>query len=282
MTEPNGSNSLSRILNWKWIYVILIGSFFFILINPIPFPVEINRWTQAYYDYVESIPSGSLVIMSPDFVAAGYQENGYAGEGMLKQFWRNDLDVIIVGFQPESTQMAEKMVSRISDYIAANNVVYGEDYVLLPMVSGLEVGAASLALEGKSMFDADHYGTPISQLPIVQRFNNYADVSFCVGMGGRATAGYFINHWHIPFGTKVGSAAAALGLAGSVANFDQGWTVGAVVGLVGTTEYELLNMEYTVATKLTGTLNMAVLILLIGVILANVVYFMTKSNKGGE
>jgi hypothetical protein len=128
MTKTIETNSLSRILTWKWIYVILIGSFFFILVNPIPFPVEINRWTQAYYDYVESIPSGSLVIMSPDFVAAGYQENGYAGEGMLKQFWRNGLDVILVGFQPESTQMSEKMVSRISDYIAANNVVYGEDY----------------------------------------------------------------------------------------------------------------------------------------------------------
>ena len=280
MTEVVGTKS--GILTWKWIYVILIGSFFFILVNPIPFPVEINRWTQSYFDYVESIPSGSLVIMSPDFVAAGYQENGYAGEGMLKQFWRNGLDVILVGYQPESTQMAEKMVSRISDYIAANNVVYGQDYVIMPMISGLEVGAASLALEGNSMFDADHYGTPISQLPIVQRFNNYADVAFCVGMGGRATTSYYVNHWHIPFGTKIGDAAAALGLAGAVTNFDQGWTVGSVVGLVGTTEFELLNQEYTVATKLTGTLNMAVLILLLGVILANVVYFMTKANKGGE
>jgi hypothetical protein len=282
MTKTIETNSLSRILTWKWIYVILIGSFFFILVNPIPFPVEINRWTQAYYDYVESIPSGSLVIMSPDFVAAGYQENGYAGEGMLKQFWRNGLDVILVGFQPESTQMSEKMVSRISDYIAANNVVYGEDYVILPMVGGLEVGAASLALEGNSMFNADNYGTPISQLPIVQRFNNYQDVAFCVGMGGRATAGFFINHWNIPFGTKVGSAAAALGLSGAIANFDQGWTVGSVVGLVGTTEFEILNQEYTVATKLTGTLNMAVMIFLLGVALANVVYFMKKTNKGVE
>jgi hypothetical protein len=101
-------------------------------------------------------------------------------------------------------------------------------------------------------------------------------------MGGRATAGFFINHWNIPFGTKVGSAAAALGLSGAIANFDQGWTVGSVVGLVGTTEFEILNQEYTVATKLTGTLNMAVMIFLLGVALANVVYFMKKTNKGVE
>jgi hypothetical protein len=220
--------------------------------------------------------------MSPDFVAAGYQENGYAGEGMLKQFWRNGLDVIIVGFQPETTQMADKMVSRISDYIAANNIVYGEDYVILPMVGGGEVGAASLALEGKSMFNTDFSGTSISQLPIVQRFNNYQDIDFCVGMGGRATAGYFINQWNIPFGTKVGSASAALGLSGAIASFDQGWTVGSVVGLVGTTEFEILNQEYTVATKLNGTLNMGVLVFVIGIILTNVVYFMKKTSKGVE
>jgi len=258
-------------------FVLII--FFAILINPIPFPIATNRWTTAYYRYVEALPSGSLVLLSPDFVAAGYTENGYTGEAMLKQLWRKGADVIIVGYQAESPMMADKMLLRLNDWIKAHNLVYGMDYVSLPMVTGLEVGAAALAQKGKDLFSVDVYGTPISQIPIMQRFTNYASINLCIGMGGRATTGYYISHWFIPYGVRVGDAGATLGLGGSIATFDKGQIVGAVVGLTGTAEYESLIGEFSVATKLVGTLNAAVLTMVGSVIIININFVLKKFGR---
>lgn len=275
------NDSLKQMLTWKWLYLIAGILIAALLVNPIAFPADVKRWTLAYYNFVEDLPPGSLVLFSPGFDAAAWSELGYATEGMLKQLWANEIDVIIVGFSPDAPVMAARVLGILDPWIQTNNIVYGQDYVSLPMIpGGTASGGAALAISGNALLSKDIHGTPVSDLPILQRFNSYQDIALCIGID-MSSGGEWVNQWYLPYNIPVAGCGPTTGMHTTVSNFDAGMFIGAVIGLTGTSEFEFLLGEYTLASGKAAIINVTMLMLPIIAIIVNIHYFATK-KKGSE
>jgi hypothetical protein len=134
MSETLSLNKV--VMNRKWLHVILFVAMAILLINPVGLPIVINPYTQGMYDFIESIPEGSTILVVPDFEAAAYSESGPTMEATLKHFFNRNLKCVIVGFYIDAPMMAIKVLDRISASAAIQNKVYGVDYSVLSIVMG--------------------------------------------------------------------------------------------------------------------------------------------------
>lgn len=266
--------TLNQLKTWKWLYIIVFGLIAMLLVSPIAFPMKVNRWTQAYYNFVQNLPEGSLVMHCPDYPAAQEVELGYGYQGMLKQFWLNGLNVILVGINPDAPVMIDHALSSLQGFIKEHNIVYGVDYVALPMITGGDAGQAALAENGKNMLTTDVYGTPVSQIPILQGFNKASDIKLVTGSYSWQA------QWYIPYHVPVANLIASTEMHKVVSDFDAGLTVGSIVGVAGTAEFESLLGIYTRATATTSVTNVTMLTLVATTIIVNVAYFAKK--MGGK
>jgi len=267
--------TLNQLKTWKWLYIIVFVAIAALLISPIALPIKVNRWTKAYYEYVQKLPAGSLVIVSPDFAAAAYSELGFATQDVLKHLWLRGANVIIVGFVADAPNMADQALRALQGYIAQNNIVYGQDFVALPLIAGGDTGRVALAEKGKALLTTDVYGTPVSQIPILQGFNTAKDIKLVVGID--MSSGYsWSSMWYIPYQVPVAGCGPVTGMHTTLTNFDAGLFVGAIVGLSGTAEYESLLGLYTTATAKASITNVTMFTVVLTSLAINIAYLLKK------
>jgi hypothetical protein len=277
MTE----NLVSQIFDKKILFLVLFLGMSYVLINPIGLPIQVSELTMGLYDYIEDIPEGHTVLIIPDFEAAAYSESGPAMEAIMKHIFKKNLKVVVVGFYIDAPMMAERVISNIENHPDLEDKKYGEDYALLPMIMGAEVGATSLGRDVKSVFEEDARGNKLADLPIMDNLETANDFDLVITFGSEGASGYFINQWVIPFGSKLGTCTGALGLTGAITNLQAELIVGGAVGIKGAAEYESLINEPGAAIRDFDAINVSHIITVLAIIGLNIWYFYNQFRKGG-
>jgi hypothetical protein len=250
-----------------------------LLVNPIGLPIVVNPWTQGLYDTIDSLSAGSLALVVPDFEAAAYSESGPTMEATLKHYFSKDVRVVIVGFYIDAPMMARKVIANLEGASSFVGKVYGTDYVLLPMIMGGDVGAASLARDFMGMFALDAEGDPIAGMPIFAGVNDANDFAMTIAYGSEGATGFLVNQWFIPYGVPTGSCSGALGLTGMISSFQAGLNIGGAVGIRGAAEYEVLLGAPGAASAQMDTINIAHIIAVLVIVGLNIVYVYERISK---
>jgi hypothetical protein len=279
VTKLSETAELKLFVDKKVLFVILFIGMAYVLINPIGLPIKVSDTTLGLFNTIENLQQGSTVLIVPDFEAAAYSESGPTMESTVKHIFKKGSKVVIVGFYIDAPMMAEKVMTEIQDHPVVKNKVYGEDYVLLPMIMGAEVGSASLGRDVKSMFEEDSRGNKLSDLSIMDDLNTAEDFELVITYGSEGAGTYFINQWVIPFGSNLGSCPGALGLTGTITNFQAGLIIGGAVGIRGAAEYESLIEEPGDATKDFDAINISHIITVAAILILNIWFF--TSARGG-
>ena len=136
-----------------------------------------------------------------------FQGNVYSYFNKARSFFDKDVKIIFVGFDANAPAIYEMI---IEDIDVPTNKKYGEDYVMLGYIPGLEIGAAAYAKDIHALISVDTYGTPLEELPLMQNVRNIEDIDLAISISsGFGPMGY-INQFYIPYGTPV--AAGCIGI----------------------------------------------------------------------
>jgi hypothetical protein len=143
----------------------------------IPMPRSYLSWD--YYQTVESIPDGGVVVIGANIYEIGDYHGSRDLWGAQFTHWvKKHLKIVCVVLDTTAHMAFEDVMRRYKlDSRVGGPYVYGVDWVITPYIPGEEPAMAAVAADiWKACNGRDFYGTPFEQLPIMANIHSFRDV----------------------------------------------------------------------------------------------------------
>jgi len=258
---------------YYWLIVIVIT---WPLISPIGLPITVKPSSRALYDGLTSVQEGDVVLIDIFMSVSTWPEcmgglvvetNTLIDQGAKLVYIGNSVDV------SRSWERLKELVPRLE------TLEYGSDVVFLGYYTGEDAAAAQMAVDMSSIFPADHYGTPIDDLPLMSEANSATDYAMVLFTAEGEVK--WIQQWGEPYGVPVAGMGIAMKGSALAPYLASGDIFGLAVGVRGAAELEALAEMPATATKTMDAISSTHLLFVILIILANLPILYNKI-KGGS
>jgi len=243
---------------------------------PLGLPLTLSRTTVAYAAVMEDLQPGDIIVISSDCTVGGLASVGGSIEVTLKYFVeRGDVKIIIWGTHWDAHVVFQTVMAPILE-----DLEYGTQYVFFGYIPGAEVAVAKLADDILGILTTDFYGTPITDLSVMDGINDANDIDVLFSYDTWGSLDYYIGHWHSRYNSKI--AAGILGQSMSVAEaqFAAKQLVGISGDARGAAELEQYLKIPGRASIITDTLSLSHMLVLILLAIGNIQYFLERSRGG--
>ncbi len=258
---------------YYWLIVIVIT---WPLVSPIGLPITVKPSSRALYDGLTSVQEGDVVLVDIFMSVSTWPEcmgglvvetNTLIDQGAKLVYIGNSVDV------SRSWERLKELVPRIE------NLEYGADVVFLGYYTGEDAAAAQMAVDMSSIFPADHFGTPIEDLPLMSESNSATDYAMVLFTAEGEVK--WIQQWGEPYGVPVAGMGIAMKGSALAPYLASGDIFGLAVGVRGAAELEKLAGMPGAATTTMDAISSTHLLFVILIVLANLPIIYNKI-KGGS
>jgi len=149
----------------RWIFLAMGTLVVVLYALKIPGTLPVNEYVQSYYDTIEALPEGSIVMLAADFDPASAAEIEPMYVATIHHLLRRNLRVINVSTWPAAPPYTQKYFDEIAPQYGK---VYGVDWVELGYTPGDDVAMGLIGQSLKSTFSTDDRNhAPLAQLPLL-------------------------------------------------------------------------------------------------------------------
>jgi hypothetical protein len=221
------------------IIFLLIGACTLLpLLYPVGLAIKVSPEVHGVYDYLESLPEGSVFLLSLDFDPASKPELYPQAVALLHHAFKKNLRVIGMTLWVSGTGMADQVISQVAKDLGKVN---GKDYVFLGWSPGVGSLIITLGQDLYKAFPSDYYNQPTKNLAVLKGVQTLRDVNYVVSLAA-GTAG--IETWYV-FGKdkyrfELGGGCTGVIAPGLYPLLRSGQINGLIGGLRGAAEYEVL------------------------------------------
>ncbi|MEE9204379.1 MAG: hypothetical protein V3U08_05120 [Nitrospirales bacterium] len=251
------------------------------LLYPVGLPIKGTPEVRAVYDYIESLPDGSVFLLSMDFDPASKPELEPQAIALLRHAFSRNLRVIAMTLWLPGTGLAEQTVNRVAQELGKVN---GEDYVFLGYSPGVGALIIGMGQDLYKAFPSDYYGNPTKKLAVLKDVPNLRHVNYVVSLAA-GTPG--VETWYL-FGKdkyqfELGGGCTGVIAPGLYPLLRSGQINGLIGGMRGAAEYESLIGQSGSAVAGMDAQSATHFAIIVLVILCNTFYFMTRraATRGG-
>lgn len=257
---------------YYWLIVIVIT---WPLISPIGLPITIKPSTRALYEGLTLVQEGDVVLIDIFMSVSTWPEcmGGLVVE--TKTLIDQGAKLVYIGNSVDVSRSWERLNELVP---SLGTLEYGTDVVFLGYYTGEDAAAAQMAVDMSSIFPADHYGTPVEDLPLMQEANRATDYAMVLFTAEGEVK--WIQQWGEPYGVPVAGMGIAMKGSALAPYLASGDIFGLAVGVRGAAELEALAEMPGAATKTMDAISSTHLLFVILIILANLPIIYNKI-KGG-
>src|SRR5215471_5040778 len=248
------------------------------LLYPVGLPIRVSPEVRRVYDYLESLPEGSLFLLSLDFEPGGKPELYPMAIALLRHAFRKNLKVLGMTLWPAGTGLAEMAFAQIAQESGKET---GKDYAFLGYAPGDASAVISMGQDFHAAFPTDYYGVKTTELPILNNIHSLRDVHYVISL----SVGFpGLDTWYVygkeKYGFELGGGCTAVSAPRFYPLLNTGQINGLLGGLRGAAEYEiLLGREGKALAGMDAQSATHFLIILL-IVVCNSVYFLTGRGGG--
>lgn len=246
------------------------------LISPLGLPMPVPEPALRYYEVIDQMPAGSVILISSASSGMAYDEAKPQMKSTIDLIFTRsqDLKVVFYSLVPEQVPLM------INDFNLANpekyGAVYGEDYVYLGYIAGEEAAEAALAANIWETVPVDYYGNPLSELPMMTDIHDHSDIDIYIIFHSSATDHErAIRQWNSAHGVRMLDATPS-GTIPSLLPYYPEPLEGYLGGVTGAAGLELLIGIPGDGLRMTDMKNLGMLPMIALLILGNVSYYGMK------
>jgi parallel beta-helix repeat protein len=208
---------------------------------------EASEETLGIYNFIESLPPESVVILSFDYGPSTKMENDPQAKACLFHCKKLGLQVIGVAFWPTGAPTGEYIFTQVYGENFQDLPEYGTQFVYIGYIPGGAVGMRTFGDNTWLAISIDHFGNSFSDLPLMDEVRSAEDFDLWMEiMSGTPGVDEVLMYVQTPHGgpedMPVGVACTEVCYPGLKPYYDLGYLVGILRGLQGTFEYEWLLM----------------------------------------
>lgn len=261
------------------IFVFIALAVIIPLLLPLNIPISVdksmNNGVYRAYHLIDSLPSGSVILISFDFDPAAAPELLPMGQAMVAHAYSKDIGVITTALWPQGVRFAEEaLLAHAPTYEKER----WEDFVNLGYKAGGVVAIDNIVEDIKKTYPLDLYGKSTSEIPVLQPVNtNLEGVSLIITLsaGDPGVIGW-VQIGRDRYGKKVIAGCTAVSAPAYRPYFNSGQLSGLLGGMAGAAEYEqLVNLPGTASSGMDAQ-SIAHLFIIIFIILGNIIYLVNR------
>ena len=261
----------------RWVYLMVGLAVIFPFIVPIHFPLSITPEARSLYDTVEALPDSSAVMLVFDYYPSTMAETEPMAVAAARHFFKKNCKIITLSNIPlGGPSMAEEVTRRVAKEYGKT---YGVDYVNLGYKYGYVSVMKGMASSIESVFPTDNSGTPLKELPLMQKVKSYKDIAFLFEVADNATADFWISIVNAGYGLPMGVGATAVMAPKFYSFYGSKQIVGLLGGMKGAAEYEVLIDQPDAAFRGMDVQSLVHLLIIFMVIIGNVGFFISRQHK---
>jgi hypothetical protein len=247
------------------------------LLYPVGLAIKVSPEVRGVYDYIDSLPEGSVFLLSLDFDPASKPELYPQAIALLRHAFQKNLRVIGMTLWVSGTGMADQVITQVAMEMGKVN---GKDYVFLGWSPGVGSLIITLGQDLYKAFPSDYYNQPTKDLAVLNGVQTLRDVNYVVSLAA-GTAG--IETWYV-FGKdkyrfELGGGCTGVIAPGLYPLLRSGQINGLIGGLRGAAEYEVLVGKKGRAVAGMDAQSVTHFAIIGLVILCNVFYLFIRTSK---
>lgn len=268
-------------LDKRWIFLFVLLAVAIPLLIPINLPLSPSEPVMSFYNEIEKLPEGSILLISNDYDPGSKAELYPMTEAVLYHAFKKKCFVVILSLFPAGPPMSERALSKLkADF---PNLTNGVDYVHLGYKDGREAVLVEMGRSLRKAFPKDYLGKPIGEIPLMNKVENYASfalvVSISVGYPGTKE---YVQYAQGRFNLKLLAGAAAVSVPEYSAYYNSGQLAGMLTGISGAAEYEELVGRRALAAKAIDAQAIGHLVIILLILIGNVAWFTTRKKQVSE
>jgi hypothetical protein len=272
----------SRLIGIDRRYVFLVLALVTVvpLISPLGLPIPISDASRDFYEGLDAIPDGSVVVMDWE-LRFGRPVWATLLTDVFKHLLSKDVFIIHVSFDRslEGGEQCEMSITRVNPEKNFGKQ-YGVDYVNLGAVAGQIAALQGFVRDSWTQYPTDNRGTLVQNIPIMDKMRSGADIDYVVSIGS-GTPEWWIGQLQVEYGTPIYALADA-GEATAITPFVESGQIAALLtDMRGAAEYELLIGMPGEAIKSMDPINTIHITEAALLVVTNVIFFMQKGKEEG-
>lgn len=253
---------------------IIFGVIFLAVAVPMVVPIglvgEVSPRTAQFYDLIEQLPEGSVIMISFDCEASSWPEIGPVADALVRHAIRRKLKIVGTSFLSEGTALGFDLLTRLSQ---PTGMVYGADWIYLGFRPQYIAAMLGMGESIRTEFPEDYTGLPLDSLPLGREVKTYADVALVVSIADDTMPQYWVEYAGSRYGVKIATGLSAVMVTTFTPYLDSRQLSGIIGGLKGAAEYERRLGLKGSGSRGMDAQSMAHLAIILLVVIGNVAYF---------
>jgi hypothetical protein len=258
------------------LYLILFINIIIFLLLPVKVPTVTSPPVRKFYDTIEQLKPGDLVMVSSNWSAGTIGENLPQLEAVIRHLMRKKVRFTIISIEPQARDISYRFVSR---FTREGGYEYGKDWAHFGFIPSLVVGIKGMVKDLPATIKQDIRGTPISQLPVMQGVKTLADYKMVIDITPSGTVPAWIAYR--PKNLIVLFCPTSVMAAEAYTFLDSGQVAGMLTGAIGAQDYEQLLQREGLGTTFGNAISFSHALIIFFIILGNIALFMSRRAQGG-
>ncbi len=247
-------------------------------LNPLGLPLMVGKMSEDWYDTIDSLPAGSVILFDIGYGSGGYPSLGPGNIAAFHQMFEKDLKIVMMATALEGSMMYPLIMAGVKPE-ATYGAVYGEDYIFLGYIAGGQTAMAGVLGDLKSLVSSDYNGNPISGYSIMDNVNGADDFDVVAYM---TTSGDTAEGWvyqaYSQYNRVVLSGCLSMMTTSIKPYYDSGQVVGLMDGIKGAADLEFLTGHPGDAIVSSDILSFTQTLVLIFILVGNVAFWMQRGG----
>jgi hypothetical protein len=247
-------------------------------LNPLGLPLMTGKMSEDWYDTIDTMPAGSVVLFDIGYGSGGYPSLGPGNIAAFHQMFENDLRIVIMATALEGGMMYPLIRAGVKPE-TNYGAVYGEDYVFLGYIAGGQTAMAGVLGDLHALASNDYQGTSLSSLPLaaeVSSADDYDIVAYMTTAGG--TAEGWVYQAYSQYQRPVLGGCLSMMTTSIKPYYDSGQMLGLMDGIKGAADLEFLTNHPGDAIVSSDILSFTQTLVLIFIVIGNVAFWMQRGG----
>ncbi|MEN3001597.1 MAG: hypothetical protein ABDI19_07120 [Armatimonadota bacterium] len=258
------------------LYLILFVNMILFLLLPVKVPTVTSPPVRKFYDTVEQLQPGDMVMVSSNWSAGTIGENLPQLEAVIRHLMRKRARFTIISVEPQSRDISLRFARR---FTKEGGYKYGEDWAHFGFVPNLVVAIKGMVKDLPATIKQDVDGKPIDKLPVMRGIKTLADYKMVIDITPAGTVAAWISYR--PKDLIVLFCPTSVMAAEAYTFLDSGQVAGMLTGAIGAQEYEQLLQVEGLGTPFAKAISFSHALIILFIILGNIALFMSRRTRGG-
>jgi hypothetical protein len=234
--------------------------------------------TQKMYDFVESLPSGSIVMVSFDHEASALPEISPIALAILRHHFEKGHRLIGVALYAEGTAIGYRLMQKTASEYGRR---YGVDYVYMGFRPQYIAAILSMGRSIRETYPQDYFGNSYDSLPLLAGVQNYSEIAGVISIADGSLTTHWIEYGRGRYGVRVAAGVTAAMVTTYDPYLASGQLEAMVGGLRGAAEYEQLIRREGGGMRGMLAQSSAHLYIAALIVLGNVIYMVSRRKGRG-